>query len=76
MEQEKMIEQEMYRIAIEFIPHKYPKGWGGVAVIRSDDNLYFTSVSIETANISVELCIEVGAMCEAHKYDVCATHCL
>ena len=76
MEQEKKIERAMYRRAIEFIPQRYPKGWGGVAVIRSEDNQYFTSVSIETANASVELCIETGAMCEAHKYNVRVTHCL
>lgn len=34
------------------------------------------SVSIDTANSSVDLCIEVGAMCEAHKYNVRVTHCL
>jgi cytidine deaminase len=70
------IEQEMYLLATEFIPNRYPKGWGGVAVIRTEDGQYFTSVSIETANSSVDLCIEVGAMCEAHKYNVRVTHCL
>ena len=70
------IEQEMYRRAIEFIPKRYPKGCGGVAIIRTEDEQYFTSVSIETANSSVDLCIEVGAMCEAHKYNVRVTHCL
>ena len=72
----KSIEQEMYLLATEFIPNRYPKGWGGVAVIRTEDGQYFTSVSIETANSSVDLCIEVGAMCEAHKYNVRVTHCL
>lgn len=70
MEQNKIIEQEMYRKAVEFIPRRYPKDWGGVAIVRTEDGQYFTSVSIETANSSVDLCIEVGAMCEAHKYDV------
>lgn len=76
MEQDRIIEQEMYRRAIEFIPQRYPKGWGGVAIIHSEDDQYFTSVCIDTANSSVELCIEVGAMCEAHKYNVRVTHCL
>ncbi len=31
---------------------------------------------IETANSSAILCIEVGAMCEAHKYNEAVTHCL
>ena len=76
MEQQKTIEEEMYYRAIELIKKRYPKGWGGAAVIHSEDGQYFTSVSIETANSSVDLCIEVGAMCEAHKYNVRVTHCL
>lgn len=71
-----IIEQEMYRRATELIQKRYPKGWGGAAVVHSEDDQYFTSVSIETANSSVDLCIEVGAMCEAHKYNVRVTHCL
>ena len=70
------IEKEMFRRAIEFLPQRYPKGWGGVAVIHTEDGQYFTSVAIETANSSVILCIEVGAMTEAHKYNVRVTHCL
>ncbi|MFU0801376.1 MAG: hypothetical protein ACFWUE_12100 [Xylanivirga thermophila] len=53
----------MYLRATEFIKKRYPKGWGGAAVIHSEDDQYFTSVSIETAKSSVDLCIEVGAMC-------------
>lgn len=76
MESEEPVEQEMYRRAIEFISEKFAIGWGGAAIIRSEDGQYFTSVAIETANGGAALCIEVGAMCEAHKYNVCVTHCL
>ena len=76
MQSEEIIEQEMYRKAIEFISERYAKGWGGAAIIRSEDGQYFTSVAIETANGGAALCIEVGAMCEAHKYNVRVTHCL
>jgi len=76
MQSEKPLEQDMYRRAIEFIPERYAKGWGGAAIIRSEDGQYFTSVAIETANGGASLCIEVGAMCEAHKYNVRVTHCL
>ncbi len=71
-----MIEEKMYRLATELIERRYPKGWGGAAVIRTAQDHYFTSVPIETANSSAVLCIEVGAMCEAHKYDELVTHCL
>ncbi len=74
MEQE--LEKEMYRRAIEFIPERYPTGWGGVAIIHTEDGRFLSSVAIETANSSVILCIETGAMAEAHKYNVKVTHCL
>jgi len=76
MENEITIEQEMYRRAVDFIPKRYPEGWGAVAIIRTEDGQFFSSVAIETANSSVILCIEVGAMAEAHKYNVRVTHCL
>jgi cytidine deaminase len=76
MNQEPDVEQEMYRRAIDFIPKRYPTGWGGVAIIHTDDGQYLSSVAIETANSSVILCIETGAIAEAHKYNVRVTHCL
>lgn len=76
MDTDMIIEKEMYRRAIEFIPKRYPKGWGRVAVIHTEDGQYLTSVAIDTINYSVDLCIEVGAMCEAHKYNTRVTHCL
>lgn len=70
------IENKMYNIAKEFIQKRYPVGWGGVAVIHTEEGHYFTSVSIETANASAVLCIETGAILEAHKYNEKVTHCL
>lgn len=70
------IEQKMFRIAQELMEKRYPTGWGGAAVIRTQEDHYFSSVAIETANASAALCIEVGAMCEAHKYHEKVTHCL
>lgn len=70
------IENEMYGIAKEFIEKRYPEGWGGAAVIHTEEGHYFTSVSIETANASAVLCVETGAILEAHKYNETVTHCL
>lgn len=70
------IERKMYETAIELIQKRYPTGWGGAAVIHTAKDHYFSSVPIETANSSATLCIEVGAMCEAHKYNEKVTHCL
>ncbi|MEK5109036.1 cytidine deaminase [Cytobacillus sp. FSL K6-0129] len=71
-----MIEEEMYNRAITFIEQRYPKGWGGAAVIHTGDERYLISVAPVTFNASTELCIEVGAICEAHKFNIDVTHCL
>ena len=70
------IEKEMYKIAKDFIEKRYPVGWGGAAVIHTEREHFFISVSIETANASAVLCIETGAILEAHKYNERVTHCL
>lgn len=70
------VEKEMYKQAVELIEIRYPVGWGGAGVVRTEEGHYFTSVSIETANASAVLCIETGAILEAHKYNEKVTHCL
>ena len=72
----KDIKNEMYKRATEFIEKRFPNGWGGAAIIRTQQGNYFTSVALENANSSVLLCIEVGAMCEAYKANEKVTHCL
>jgi cytidine deaminase len=76
VEKDKMIEEEMYRRAIEFIPQRFPKGYGGVAIVHTADDLFLSSVAIESANDSVIICIETGALAEAHKLNTPVTHCL
>ena len=70
------IEQTLYDTAVDFIKNRYPSGWGGAAVIHTDDNRFLISVAIEVFNASAELCIETGAICEAHKWNVGVTHCI
>ena len=70
------IENKMFQVAKELIEKRYPTGWGGAAVVHTENDHYFSSVAIETANSAASLCIEVGAMCEAHKYNEKVTHCL
>ncbi len=76
MKDNRAIENKMYQLAVELIEKRYPTDWGGAAVVRTENDNYYTSVAIETANASAVLCIEVGAMCEAHKYNEKVTHCL
>lgn len=61
MNREAGIEETLYRLAVELIQKRYPKGWGGAAVLRTEQDHYLTSVALETANASAELCI--GALC-------------
>lgn len=70
------IEQVLYDTAVSFIKERYHTGWGGAAVIYTEDNRYLISVAPEVLNASAELCIETGAICEAHKFNVKATHCI
>ena len=70
------IEREMNHLAVELIEKRYPVGWGGAGVVHTANGHYFTSVSIDTANASAVLCIETGAMLEAHKYNEKVTHCM
>ena len=66
----------MFDMAVELINKRYPKGWGGAGVVRTEDDMYFTSIWLDVINDSVSICIETGAMCEAYKYDSRVTHCL
>lgn len=70
------IEDRMYGEAVALITRRYPKGWGGAAVLRTADDTYLTSVAIETADGGASLCIETGAICEAHKLNKRVTHSL
>ncbi len=70
------IEKNLYDMATRFIEKRYPIGWGGVAVMRTSKDNYYTSVAIETANQGASLCIEVGAMAEAHKNKEKVTHAI
>ena len=70
------IEQTLYDTAVNFIKDRYPIDWGGAAVILTEDDRYLISVAPEVLNASTELCIETGAICEAHKFNVKVTHCI
>ena len=72
----KEIEQKMFDIAVALINKRYPKGWGGAGIIRNEEDMYFTSVWLDNINESVSICIETGAMCEAHKHNKRVTHSL
>lgn len=64
------------KVAIDLIKQRYPKGWGGAAVVHTDKDHYFTSVALDTYNSSSTLCMETGAILEVCKYNEKITHCL
>lgn len=68
------IEKELYEAAVELIKDRYPTGWGGVAAMMSQEGTILTSVAPEVINASTELCIETGAILEAHKLNTQITH--
>jgi cytidine deaminase len=68
------IEESLYQSAIELIEKRYPTGWGGAAAMHTEDGQILTSVSPEIINASTELCIETGAILEAHKINAVVTH--
>lgn len=68
------IEQNLYLAAINLIKTRYPSGWGGAAAMYTEDGQILTSVSPEVINAATELCMETGAILEAHKLNTKVTH--
>ncbi|MDX8342142.1 cytidine deaminase [Rossellomorea sp. YZS02] len=68
------IEQLLFNAAVALIEKRYTTGWGGAAAMYTKSGDILTSVSPEIINASSELCIETGAILEAHKLDTEVTH--
>lgn len=68
------IEEQLYHAAIALIEKRYPSGWGGAAAMHTEDGRILTSVAPDVINASTELCMETGAILEAHKYGTKVTH--
>jgi len=70
------IEQDLYNAAVDLATNRYPVGWAGAAVVRTESGKILTSVAPDVKNESLSLCIEVGAYLEAHKLNEAVTHSL
>ncbi|QKY69329.1 cytidine deaminase [Lentibacillus sp. CBA3610] len=68
------IEKKLYDSAIELIKEKYPSDWGGAASMALEDGTILTSIAPKVIVASTELCIETGAILEAHKLGKKVTH--
>ncbi|NVK32808.1 MAG: cytidine deaminase [Gammaproteobacteria bacterium] len=70
------IAEQLYTAATTLVAARYPTGWGGAAAIRTSSGRIFTSIAPDTKNDALSLCMEVGAILEAHKLDEAVTHSL
>lgn len=70
------IETTLFDQAKLLIKRRYPTGWGGAASIRTKSGKILTSVAPDTKNDGLSLCMEVGAILEAHKLNEGVTHSL
>lgn len=70
------IERNLFEKVTAFIKQRYPSGWGGAAILRTQQGSNLISVALESANASAGLCMETGAMCEAQKLNEKVTHSL
>lgn len=68
------IEQQLYDVVKHLIEQRYSNDWGGAAAIRVEDGTIYTSVAPGVINASTELCMETGAILEAHKFQKKVTH--
>lgn len=67
---------QMYQKATDFVNKRFPGGWGGCAVVYTEDGQFLISVALESFNAAAGLCMETGAMCEAQKFNLRITHSL
>ena len=73
------LDEKLVEAARTFVRKRFPKeGWAGAAAMYLDDGTTLISSSPDTVNLSVELCHEVGAICEAFKFGkkIVATVCV
>lgn len=70
------LEEQLFDAAATLIYDRYPTGWGGAAALALDNGTILTSVAPGVIVASTELCMETGAILEAHKLNRPVTHSL
>jgi cytidine deaminase len=62
------VDQELVSAAVELVEVRLPgQPWAGTAAMRLSDGSIVTSTAPSVPNLSVEICHETGALCEAYK---------
>jgi cytidine deaminase len=70
------MDRELYDAAVTFMDDRYGSEEAGVAAMITVTGKTLISVSPDTKNDALSLCMEVGACLEAHKLDEAITHSL
>jgi len=70
------VEQALFDAARTLVERRYPTGWGGAAALRTTKGRILTSVAPDIELEALGLCMEVGAVLEAHKLNEAVTHSL
>jgi cytidine deaminase len=73
------LDSKLVEAAISYVKSRFPtEEWAGAAAMYTEDGTILISTAPSAVNPSVELCHEVGAICEAHKLAkrVTATVCV
>jgi cytidine deaminase len=73
------LDSKLVNAAKEFVQTRFPdEPWSGAAAMYTADGEILLSTAPKVVNGSVELCHEVGAICDAHKLNkqITATVCV
>lgn len=73
------LDAKLVAAAKEYIEKRFPdQSWAGAAAMYTDDGSLLVSTAPGVVSASVELCHEVGAICDAYKLNqkVTATVCV
>jgi cytidine deaminase len=73
------LDSNLVEAAIEFIKSRFStEPWAGAAAMYTEDGQILISTAPAVVSASVELCHEVGAICEAYKLNkkIAATVCV
>ena len=64
---------KLYQKATEFVNKRFPSGWGGCAVIFTEDQQYLISVALESLMLG-QVCAWKLEPCVKLKSSICVLH--
>ncbi len=67
---------KLYKAATALAIARFPSGFAGAAPVQTPSGKIFTSIAPDVLNDALNLCMEVGALLEAEKFNEQVTHSL